>query len=114
MVGLNPCNFYSPLPHTHTHTHTHTHSVVGLWQEDLSQTNPKAAQALADPTEYENLFPELKQALVAEQVLKQERETLRPASDFTVLQVKLLVRVKLKVTCWADEGVGSGHQTSYE
>ena len=79
------------LPPSLLHTHTHTHSVVGLWREDLSQTNPKAAQSLADPTEYENLFPELKQALVAEQVLKQEREALRPASDFTVLQVEPLV-----------------------
>ena len=90
MIGLSPLSSTPPLPPPPPHTH----SVVGLWQEDLSQTNPKAAQSLADPTEYENLFPELKQALVAEQVLKQERETLRPAADFTVLQVEPLVRVK--------------------
>ena len=71
----------------------HTRSIVGLWKEDLGRTNPKAAQSLADPTEYENLFPELKQTLLAEQVLKRERATLRPASDFATLQVRPLPSV---------------------
>ena len=42
--------------------------VVGLWKEDLAQQNKKAADSLADPTEYENLFPEFQEALRAEQV----------------------------------------------
>jgi len=73
-----------------TYLPSHVSRVVGLWKEDLGRTNPKAAQSLADPTEYENLFPELKQTLLAEQVLKRERATLRPASDFATLQVRPL------------------------
>ncbi len=59
-----------------------TPRVVELWRGDLSKTNPKAAQSLADPTEYENLFPELKQALQAEQYLKTERSSLLPAASY--------------------------------
>eukprot|EP00118_Oscarella_pearsei_P021080 m.234363 g.234363 ORF g.234363 m.234363 type:complete len:941 (+) comp40109_c0_seq13:64-2886(+) len=47
--------------------------VVQLWREDLKKTNEKAAEALADPMEYENLFPEMKEALMAEKMLKGER-----------------------------------------
>jgi len=40
--------------------------VVRLWQADLKQVNPKAAEALADPAEYPNLFPDLELAIAAE------------------------------------------------
>ncbi|XP_051724278.1 coatomer subunit beta' [Ctenopharyngodon idella] len=60
--------------------------VVKLWRESLSKVNQKAAESLADPTEYENLFPGLKEAFVAEQYL---RETClgktRPASDYPLI-----------------------------
>ena len=65
------------------------HRVVELWREDLAKTNAKTAQSLADPTEYENLFPELKQALQAEQFLKRERNTLLPAASLTSVPVSL-------------------------
>ena len=42
--------------------------ILKLWQADLSKTNEKAAEALADPLQYENLFPELQIALKAEKV----------------------------------------------
>ena len=42
--------------------------ILKLWQADLSKTNEKAAEALADPLQYENLFPELQLALKAEKV----------------------------------------------
>ena len=61
--------------------------VVGLWREELGKTNPKAAQALADPAEYENLFPELQHSLRAERYLVAERASLRPAADFPTVQV---------------------------
>jgi hypothetical protein len=35
-----------------------------LWKEDLQKQNPKAAESLADPAEYPNLFPELQQELM--------------------------------------------------
>ncbi|CAI8053736.1 Coatomer subunit beta' [Geodia barretti] len=56
--------------------------VVGLWKEKLAATNQKAAQSLADPAEYENLFPGLQEAVRAEQLLKTERSRLLPASAF--------------------------------
>ncbi len=67
--------------------------VVALWKEDLGKTNPKAAQALADPMQYENLFPELKQALQAEDALKRERECLRPAASFSTTPVSAPAQV---------------------
>ncbi len=33
--------------------------VVRLWQKDLAKINPKAAESLANPEEYPNLFPNL-------------------------------------------------------
>ena len=66
-----------------------SYRVVELWREDLAKTNAKAAQSLADPTEYENLFPELKQALQAEEFLKKERSSLLPAATFTSVPVSL-------------------------
>lgn len=62
-----------------------------MWKEDLAKTNTKAAQSLADPMQYENLFPELKQALQAEEALKGERENLQPAANFTNLPVRKIV-----------------------
>ncbi|XP_069831669.1 coatomer subunit beta' [Dendropsophus ebraccatus] len=56
--------------------------VVKLWKENLSKINQKAADSLADPTEYENLFPGLKEAFVGEQYLKQKGSMLRPGSQY--------------------------------
>lgn len=59
--------------------------VVGLWKEDLAQHNKKAADSLADPTEYENLFPEYQEALKAEQFLKKDRLNLVSAANYPKL-----------------------------
>jgi coatomer subunit beta' len=40
--------------------------VVQLWRDDLRKINPKAAEALADPSQYANLFPNMAEALQAE------------------------------------------------
>ena len=61
--------------------------MVGLWKEKLAATNQKAAQSLADPAEYENLFPGLQEAVRAEQLLKKERSQLLPASAFPSVTV---------------------------
>lgn len=42
--------------------------IVHLWREDLRKINPKAAEALADPAQYSNLFPNLDLALQAEKL----------------------------------------------
>ena len=46
--------------------HVAVTQVVKLWREDLGKINPKAAEALADPAQYSNLFPNLDLALQAE------------------------------------------------
>ena len=68
--------------------------MVALWKEDLAKTNAKAAQSLADPMQYENLFPELKQTLQAEKALKDERTHLQPAASFTSRPVSSGKRVE--------------------
>lgn len=63
--------------------------VVKLWRESLSKVNQKAAESLADPTEYENLFPGLKEAFVAEQYLREScLGKTRPASDYPLITVR--------------------------
>lgn len=58
-----------------------------LWRENLSKVNQKAAESLADPTEYENLFPGLKEAFVAEEYMKQTHTDLRPSSEYPLVTV---------------------------
>ena len=50
-----------------------------MWKEDLAKTNKKAADSLADPTQYSNLFPDIQQAISAEVVsfLKRGKFTFR-------------------------------------
>ena len=61
--------------------------VLGLWREKLKQMNmERAAQALANPTDYENLFPGLVDTYKTEQYLKQQTTTplARDYSSITV------------------------------
>ena len=48
-------------------THWVAVQVVQLWKKDLAKVNPKAAEALADPDQYSNLFPDMHLATQAEQ-----------------------------------------------
>ena len=61
--------------------------VVKLWRESLSKVNQKAAESLADPTEYENLFPGLKEAFVAEEWVKETHASLWPAKQYPLVSV---------------------------
>ena len=61
--------------------------VVKLWKESLAKVNQKAADALADPTQYSNLFPGLQQALLAEQFLEETHVGARPAADYPLIMV---------------------------
>ncbi|XP_050414492.1 coatomer subunit beta' isoform X1 [Patella vulgata] len=56
--------------------------VVTLWREHLSKINKKSADSLADPTEYENLFPGLKEAFKVEQYLEPQRKLVLPAHKY--------------------------------
>lgn len=61
--------------------------VVRLWREELKEMNmERAAQALADPTDYENLFPGLVDSYKTEQFLKQSIKSL-PAKNYRTLLV---------------------------
>ncbi|XP_070685198.1 coatomer subunit beta'-like [Pempheris klunzingeri] len=68
-----------------TYLPSHVPRVVKLWKESLSKVNPKAADALADPTQYSNLFPGLQQALLAEQYLKETHVRARPAAEYPLI-----------------------------
>ncbi|KAH7290701.1 hypothetical protein KP509_30G060200 [Ceratopteris richardii] len=56
--------------------------IVKLWRNDLKKINQKAAESLADPEEYPNLFPDWEWALKAEEKLKPLRENLMPANEY--------------------------------
>ena len=64
--------------------------MVELWREKLAVTSQKVAQSLADPSEYENLFPQLKEALAAEEVLRRERSELQPANAYPRVTVRVM------------------------
>ncbi|KAL2911344.1 Coatomer subunit beta' [Polyrhizophydium stewartii] len=58
--------------------------VVGLWKAALAKAGkPKAAEALADPAKYGNLFPDMDVAQLAEAAFQRRREHgLPPAVEF--------------------------------
>lgn len=53
---------------------------VQKWREYASTQNKKVAQSLADPADYENLFPEMSEHLKTEQYLKLQGQTKIPAA----------------------------------
>ena len=53
-----------------------------LWKEDLKKINERAAEALADPSKYPNLFPDLDIALKVENMFLVGREKPIPASSY--------------------------------
>ncbi|XP_072393406.1 coatomer subunit beta' [Diabrotica undecimpunctata] len=59
--------------------------VVELWKTQLSSVNQKAGQSLADPKNYENLFPGLQEAVVAQKFLEQQNKGLAPARIATTI-----------------------------
>ena len=61
--------------------------MVALWKESLSQTSEKAARSLADPAEYDNLFPERPATLCAQQFSAQQRARPIPAHAAAKLPV---------------------------
>lgn len=61
--------------------------VLGLWKTELGKINEKAGQSLADPTQYENLFPGFQDALKTQQFLQQDG--LLPACAFTQIPLNI-------------------------
>lgn len=60
--------------------------VVTLWKEYLGKVNKKAADSLADPTKYENLFVGLGDCFKAEQYLALQKSFMLASAypDLTV------------------------------
>lgn len=59
---------------------------VRAWQADLAKVNPKAAESLANPDEYPNLFPAYQDSLKAETLLARERAQRVPAARFAEVE----------------------------
>eukprot|EP00163_Fabomonas_tropica_P001540 TRINITY_DN11144_c0_g1_i1.p1 TRINITY_DN11144_c0_g1~~TRINITY_DN11144_c0_g1_i1.p1 ORF type:complete len:1039 (-),score=297.30 TRINITY_DN11144_c0_g1_i1:144-3260(-) len=56
--------------------------IVELWKEDLKTINAKAAESLANPEEYPNLFEDLPAAIQAEQLRNKLHAVPFPASSY--------------------------------
>ncbi|KAF8946054.1 hypothetical protein BGZ52_009097, partial [Haplosporangium bisporale] len=57
--------------------------VVKLWRESLIAANrSKTAESLADPTEYEDMFPDLQYGLMAEEAVEANKSSTVPASAY--------------------------------
>ncbi len=57
-------------------------SVVKLWKDKLSAVNEKAGQSLADPEQYENLFPGYRESLEVEKFMREKCKKRIPASEY--------------------------------
>jgi coatomer subunit beta' len=63
--------------------------VLELWKKDLRSVNERAAEALADPAKYPNLFPDLDWALQVEAIFKAGRGTVVPARSYLTAKEEL-------------------------
>jgi len=63
-------------------------AIIKLWKEKLSAVSEKAGQSLADPEQYENLFPGYREALKVEKFLREESKKKIPASAFPTVTVR--------------------------
>ncbi|KAL0973385.1 hypothetical protein UPYG_G00202770 [Umbra pygmaea] len=88
-----------------TYLPSHVSRVVHLWKESLGRVNQKAADALANPTDYSNLFPGLQEAFLAEQYLKTTHVRLRPAAEYPLITPNENRNVLEESTGYVPEGV---------
>ncbi|WOG99222.1 hypothetical protein DCAR_0518570 [Daucus carota subsp. sativus] len=56
--------------------------IVALWRKDLNKVNLKAAESLADPEEYPNLFEDWQVALGVESKVADTRSNYPPAAEY--------------------------------
>lgn len=56
--------------------------IVATWRNDLSKVNPKAADSLADPSEYPNLFEDWQVALTVEKNIASQRGHYPSADEY--------------------------------
>jgi coatomer subunit beta' len=60
-----------------------------LWKTELGKINEKAGQSLADPEQYENLFPGFQEALKTQQFIAEREPELLPASYATKVPLNI-------------------------
>ena len=63
--------------------------VLSLWKTELGKINEKAGQSLADPEQYENLFPGFQEALKTQQFIAQREPELLPAIAATKVPLNI-------------------------
>uniref|UniRef100_A0A182TRM1 Uncharacterized protein n=1 Tax=Anopheles melas TaxID=34690 RepID=A0A182TRM1_9DIPT len=63
--------------------------VLDIWRTELAKINEKAGQSLADPQQYENLFPGFYDSVKTQQFLLPERSTLLPANVATKVPLNI-------------------------
>lgn len=68
-----------------------------LWKQHLAKSNPKAADLIADPAQYPNLFPSLSESLIAEQFVADTVKP-RPASELSFLSLFSLISLFFLLT----------------
>lgn len=68
--------------------------MLDIWRTELAKINEKAGQSLADPQQYENLFPGFYDAVKTQQFLLPERTTVLPAS--AAINVSVIVTIATK------------------
>ncbi|KAJ8452033.1 hypothetical protein Cgig2_016614 [Carnegiea gigantea] len=56
--------------------------IVAIWRKDVDKVNPKAAESLADPQEYPNLFEDWQIALAVESKVAETRGNYLPAEQY--------------------------------
>ncbi|WVZ79575.1 hypothetical protein U9M48_027140 [Paspalum notatum var. saurae] len=65
--------------------------IVSVWKKDLQKVNSKAAESLADPAEYPNLFEDWQIALNVEAALAPKRYYLKFSAKYVALKADLSV-----------------------
>ena len=78
-----------------TYIPSRMNDLVRMWRDDLRTVNKKAAESLADPAEFPNLFPDLELAMQAEATHESRRkaERLPPASEYPRFEGSMLTEI---------------------
>jgi len=91
-----------------TYLPSHVSPVVKLWKEDLERRNrQKNAESLADPKDYENLFPDFRYALIGEESFLEARATSIPATSYPELKGHLCRDILAEVKAQFPNGLPS-------
>lgn len=74
--------------------------VVGSWKAELAKSHPKAAQALASPVDYPNLFSELQFGLLAQEYLAAHNPVKLPSTAYGPMCQRREIPLEQRVNEW--------------